>query len=155
MSIKNDSQNNERAAWLSVLAQTSPEVLDEAWRKIGPKPEYEFLRKPEVGMILVRGRAGNTGQPFNFGEMTVTRCAIRTNQGLRGFGYVAGSRSAMAEQIAVLDAMLQDPEQAPDLKENLIGPLSRRLAEEKAQVAQSAGATKVNFFTMPRTRTGK
>ena len=155
MSTKPSSTDEKRAAWLSVLAQSSPETLNEAWQQLADKPEYKFLRKPEVGMILVRGRAGNSGGRFNFGEMTVTRCAVRTEAGYSGFGYVAGNRAAMSEQIAVLDAMLQEPERSAELNRSLIEPLARRIREEKEQVARTAGASKVNFFTMPRTRTGK
>ena len=55
----------------------------------------------------------------------------------------------------MLDAMLQDPARHADLDAALIEPLARRLREQKEQTAAAAGATRVNFFTMPRTRTAK
>jgi alpha-D-ribose 1-methylphosphonate 5-triphosphate synthase subunit PhnG len=85
----------------------------------------------------------------------VTRCAVRTDAGFKGFGYVAGCRKLAAERIAVLDAMLQDPAQGRELLDRVIQPLVELIKGQKKQVARVAGASKVNFFTMPRTRTGK
>ena len=39
---------------------------------------------------MMRGRAGGGGAPFNLGEMTVTRCTVRTAGGQVGHAYVAG-----------------------------------------------------------------
>jgi alpha-D-ribose 1-methylphosphonate 5-triphosphate synthase subunit PhnG len=155
MSTRQTNQDPRRAHWLSVLAQTDPQDLDQAWSRLDDKPAYQFLRKPEVGMILVQGRAGNTGKRFNFGEMTVTRCTIQTKGGLKGVGYISGCKTKMSEHIAVLDAMLQDPKRYPELKASLIDPFEQIIQDQKDRVAGQAGATKVNFFTMPRTRTGK
>ena len=155
MSTQTKQPDSQRAQWLSILAQTDPEQLDQAWQNITDKPEYRFLRKPETGMILVQARAGNTGKRFNFGEMTVSRCAVQTAGGQTGFGYVAGFRKQAAERIAVLDAMLQDPARYDELKTGYIDPMAQKIESQKDQVASRAGATKVNFFTMPRTRTGK
>ncbi len=155
MSIKSHPADSRRSDWLSTLAQTDPQDLDAAWDMLEDKPSYQFLRKPEVGMIMVQGRAGNTGKRFNFGEMTITRCVVQTSEGCQGFGYVAGSKPRTAERIAVLDAMLQDPALYEELNSALIEPMARRIEAQKEQVAKTAGATRVNFFTMPRTRTGK
>ena len=58
---------------------------------------------------MVRGRAGGGGAPFNLGEMTVTRCTVRTDSGQVGHAYVAGRDARQAELAAVFDALLQDP----------------------------------------------
>ena len=44
-----------------------------------PLPDYVALRAPETGLVMVRGRIGGTGAPFNVGEMTVTRCSVPVN----------------------------------------------------------------------------
>ena len=36
-------------------------------------PAHEDLREPENGLVMVRGRVGGDGAPFNLGEATVSR----------------------------------------------------------------------------------
>ena len=59
---------------------------------------------------MVRGRAGGGGAPFNLGEMTATRCTVRTDGGFVGHAYVAGRDERLAELAALVDALLQDPD---------------------------------------------
>ena len=40
-------------------------------------PAHEDLREPENGLVMVRGRIGGDGAPFNLGEATVSRAAVR------------------------------------------------------------------------------
>ncbi len=72
------------------------------------------MRGPEGGLVMVRGRAGGGGAPFNLGEMTVTRCTVRLGSGLVGHAYVAGREPRRAELAALVDALMQDPERADD-----------------------------------------
>ena len=58
---------------------------------------------------MARGRPGGDGAPFNLGEMTVTRCTVRLEDGTVGHAYVAGRDMRQAELAAVLDAVLQGP----------------------------------------------
>src|SRR5258708_28323405 len=71
------SDIGERKRWMGILARTPREELESAWAGLDDRPVYKWLRRPEIGLVMVRGRAGGTGQPFNLGEMTVTRCAVR------------------------------------------------------------------------------
>ena len=71
------------------------------------RPEFTWLRTPEIGSVMVRGRAGGTGAPFNLGEMTVTRCALQLSSGEVGHAYVQGRRKACAEAAAIVDALMQ------------------------------------------------
>ena len=43
----------------------------------GLPSEAELLRGPETGLVMVRGRIGGGGAPFNLGEATVTRATVR------------------------------------------------------------------------------
>ncbi|MCK5500357.1 MAG: phosphonate C-P lyase system protein PhnG, partial [Tritonibacter mobilis] len=62
-----------RMAWMSLLS-TAPEArLAALFDKLDNSPDHDTLRAPETGGVMVRGRAGGTGAPFNLGEMTVTR----------------------------------------------------------------------------------
>ena len=53
-------------------------------------PAHEDLREPENGLVMVRGRVGGDGAPFNLGEATVSRAAVRLSTGEVGFGYTLG-----------------------------------------------------------------
>jgi alpha-D-ribose 1-methylphosphonate 5-triphosphate synthase subunit PhnG len=113
-------------------------------------PDHVALRAPETGLVMVRGRIGGTGAPFNVGEMTVTRCSVRLADGTIGHGYVAGRNGDHARLAALLDAMLQHPDHGLQLFDRVIVPLeTRRDAQLRSRSAKSA-ATKVDFFTMVR-----
>lgn len=112
-------------------------------------PGFDWLRAPEVGGVMVRGRMGGTGAPFNMGEMTVTRCALRLATGEVGHGYVQGRDRAHAERAALVDAMMQT-DLADTLQAKVLDPLAEAAMTEKATRAAKAAATKVDFFTMVR-----
>ena len=111
---------------------------------------HDVLRAPEAGLVMLRGRMGATGAAFNFGEATVTRCAVRLPGGPEGYSYVMGRNAAHARLAAVCDALLQTPEQAGHVRERVIAPLEARLQQEHIEAAGKAAATKVDFFTMVR-----
>ena len=114
---------------------------------------YRRLRGPESGLLMVRGRAGGGGAKFNLGEMTVTRCTVRTEAGQVGHAYVAGRDARQAELAAVFDALLQDPARRDALRAGVIAELAAVQAAARADVAQKAAATKVQFFAMRNMRT--
>ena len=98
---------------------------------------------------MVRGRAGGTGNPFNLGEMTVTRCALRLPGGPVGQAYVQGRDTRHAELAARLDALLQTDE-APRLLSQVIEPLQALEAARRRERSRKAASSKVEFFTMVR-----
>src|SRR5215471_4808130 len=116
-----DAPHAARQRWMAVLARASS---DELCERLGALPSYRRLRGPEAGLVMVRGRAGGGGAPFNLGEMTATRCTVRTNAGLVGHAYVAGRNERLAELAAVVDALLQDPGRQPELMASVIEPLA-------------------------------
>jgi len=145
----------ERQRWLAVLAKAPVASLEAAWEAFDDKPAYRLLRRGETGLVMVRGRVGGSGGPFNFGEMTMTRAAVQLidasgNVAYTGFGHVAGRSARRAELVALLDAMLQDPERHDVIAERVIEPLAAE--QEAAKTAQAAKvmASKVEFFTMVR-----
>jgi alpha-D-ribose 1-methylphosphonate 5-triphosphate synthase subunit PhnG len=99
---------------------------------------------------MVRGRAGGTGAPFNLGEMTVTRCALRLEEGQVGHAYVQGRGRRKAEIAALCDALMQDPGRAPLVERGVLAPLRARAAEAARARGAKAAATRVEFFTMQR-----
>lgn len=138
-----------RKGWMSILAKASPTRLADLSEAFGATPDFEWLRPPEIGGVMVRGRAGGTGAPFNLGEMTVTRCALRLETGEVGHAYVQGRDKDHARRAALVDALMQT-ERARDLRESILLPLESEAKAARARQAAKAGATKVDFFTMVR-----
>jgi alpha-D-ribose 1-methylphosphonate 5-triphosphate synthase subunit PhnG len=145
--------DNPRRRWMSVLARAPAERLETLLREAGGPPAYTILRGPEGGLVMVRGRAGGGGAPFNLGEMTVTRCSVRTESGLVGHAYLAGREPRQAELAALVDALMQDPERTEALEIRIIAPLEASQAALRAERAGKAAATRVQFFAMQTMRT--
>lgn len=132
------------------MAKAPAGVLSRLVAELGAMPDFRWLRAPEVGAVMVRGRAGGTGAPFNLGEMTVTRCALELSKsGAVGHAYVQGRDKAKAQQAAVLDALMQT-DQAARVRAIVLEPLADEMAGVKATRAAKAAATKVEFFTLVR-----
>lgn len=139
-----------RQQLLSLLAKSRLDEIQAHWNKLSIQSDYRFLKKPEVGMVMVRAQADEVGQQFNMGEMTMTRCVIQLESEELGFGHCAGRDKAKAEQIAVIDACFQQQGYQALIHEQLVMPLETLLAEQRRQQAQKVTASKVNFFTMVR-----
>jgi alpha-D-ribose 1-methylphosphonate 5-triphosphate synthase subunit PhnG len=138
-----------RQRWLAVLARAATDQLEACWAAT-ERPECTLLRQPEVGLVMARGRAGGSGQRFNLGEITVTRCAVQSAEGHIGHGYVAGRDRRKAELVAAFDALLQAPERRAALLARVVEPLAAAQAEARAAQARKAAATRVEFFTLVR-----
>jgi alpha-D-ribose 1-methylphosphonate 5-triphosphate synthase subunit PhnG len=138
-----------RRHWMSVLATAPLAELERAWTGLRHAPQYNFLRQPETGLAMVRGRIGGTGDPFNVGEMTLTRCAVQLSSSpAPGFGYVAGRSHRHAELAAVFDALLQSPAAAS--VQPLIDSLADARHRRRTEIRAASEATKVDFFTLVR-----
>lgn len=144
-----DADEQARKAWMGLLAKSSPRQLRELAEGAIDWPEFQWLRPPEIGGVMVRGRSGGTGAPFNLGEMTVTRCALRLAGGEVGHGYVQGRDKKHAERAAVVDALMQTG-RAAELRAAILVPLEAAMQAAKAARAARAAATRVEFFTMVR-----
>ncbi len=138
-----------RKARLSALAKAPHDRLLALWARQGPVPAHDLLRAPEIGTVMVRGRAGSVGAPFNLGEMTVTRCSVRLASGAVGHGYVQGRSHDAARAAALIDALSEDG-QAAALEASILTPLREGADAAKVARAERAAATKVEFFTMVR-----
>jgi alpha-D-ribose 1-methylphosphonate 5-triphosphate synthase subunit PhnG len=110
----------------------------------------QFVRPPETGLALLRGRIGGRGAPFNFGEATVTRCVVRLDgdaRGPMGFGYVMGRDKTRAEHAALFDALLQRGDAAAV---HQIDRLETAQTARAGAQAANAATSKVDFFTLVR-----
>jgi alpha-D-ribose 1-methylphosphonate 5-triphosphate synthase subunit PhnG len=142
-------KNAARAGWMATLAQADPSALEGAFAALGAAPDYEWLRVPERGAAMIRGRAGGVGAPFNLGEMTVTRCALTLPCGAVGHAYVPGRDGGHATRAAICDALMQT-DRADQVTALVLAPLRAAAAAAAAHRAGRAEGTKVDFFTMVR-----
>jgi len=143
MSTLNKDQEARRER-MGLLSRAEPSRLAGLFPEI---PVHELLRAPEAGAVMVRGRVGASGGPFNLGEMTVTRCSLRLEGGAVGHAYVQGRNKSHALRAAALDALgeVGSEQVAP-----ILNILRTEEAEHRRLRAEKAAATKVEFFTMVR-----
>ncbi len=140
------SRKSPRQQWMAVLARATGKDLDDVFSRHA-RPGHVILKPAETGTVMVEARAGGTGDRFNLGEATVTRCVVRLSSGTMGFAYALGSDRRKAEQAALLDAMLQDD--GKSLRTEL-DRLSERQRAARELASRKAAATKVDFFTLVR-----
>jgi alpha-D-ribose 1-methylphosphonate 5-triphosphate synthase subunit PhnG len=141
-----EADPNARKEWISTLAKAPPAELQ---RLIAELPAHDLLLPAEVGAVMVRGRVGGTGAPFNLGEMSVTRCSVRLADGTVGHAWVQGRDKDHARRAAVVDALMQT-DAAHDVQRQVIAPLAEVARRTRAARAEKAAGTKVDFFTMVR-----
>lgn len=135
-----------RKTWMGLLARAKPARLAELFPAL---PLHDLLRQPEIGAVMVQGRIGGTGLPFNLGEMTVTRCSLRLASGAVGHAHVQGRDKGHALRAAAVDALMQTAE-AAEVQAAVLTPLHDAETARRANRAAKAAATKVEFFTLVR-----
>ena len=138
-----------RKGAMTVLAHSDAADLAERLGAIDV-PAHQSLREPENGLVMVRGRVGGDGAPFNLGEATVSRAAVRLATGEVGFGYTLGRDLDKARMIALCDAMVQSPELAEAVELNVLAPLRAMMDARRSRRSAEAAATRVDFYTMVR-----
>jgi alpha-D-ribose 1-methylphosphonate 5-triphosphate synthase subunit PhnG len=87
--------------------------------------------------------------PFNLGEATVSRGAVRIDSGATGFAYHLGRDQTKARLAAILDALAQSPDHRGAV-EAAVTDIRARLEADKLKVRRQTAATRVNFFTLVR-----
>jgi alpha-D-ribose 1-methylphosphonate 5-triphosphate synthase subunit PhnG len=139
----------QRKAAMTVLAHSDAAKIA-GYLKAIALPGYEDLREPENGLVMVRGRIGGDGAPFNLGEATVSRAAVRLASGEVGFGYTLGRDREKARMIALCDALVQSNEFAAAVEANVLAPLRAAMMATQARKAAESAATRVDFYTLVR-----
>src|SRR5690606_15116861 len=74
-----DPADRQRTA--RVLAGASQAELADLWREWPDRPDVEYVRGPEQGLVMVQARAGGRGDRFHLGEATVTRATVAVRSG--------------------------------------------------------------------------
>ncbi len=146
--IENGKQTRRQAA-MAVLAHSAAADIAGCLHAIAVPP-YEDLREPENGLVMVRGRVGGDGAPFNLGEATVSRAAVRLSSGEVGFGYTLGRDRQKARMIALCDALVQSHEFAATVEAKVLAPLRAAIVSAQDRKARETAATRVDFYTLVR-----
>jgi alpha-D-ribose 1-methylphosphonate 5-triphosphate synthase subunit PhnG len=139
----------QRKAAMTVLAHSDAAEIACCLDAIA-LPAYENLREPENGLVMVRGRIGGDGAPFNLGEATVSRAAVRLSTGETGFGYTLGRDQQKAWMIALCDALIQTVDHAETVEVHVLAPLRAAMLSERNRRAAETAATRVDFYTLVR-----
>jgi len=147
--VHENGRQAERKAAMAVLAQSNA-VEIACYLDAIALPAHENLREPENGLVMVRGRIGGDGAPFNLGEATVSRAAVRLATGEVGFGYVLGRDRQKARMIALCDALVQSNEFAEAVETKVLAPLRTAMISERNRKAAETAATRVDFYTLVR-----
>jgi alpha-D-ribose 1-methylphosphonate 5-triphosphate synthase subunit PhnG len=139
---------------MALLARAPVGILEPALQAHAALPA-RWLRAPETGLMMVQGRAGGTGERFNLGEITVTRCALRVQpsedaDATVGVAYVLGRSHRQVQLAALADALLQDPALQAALDASLLDPIRRHLVQAQSERQARAASTRVDFFTVAR-----
>jgi alpha-D-ribose 1-methylphosphonate 5-triphosphate synthase subunit PhnG len=135
---------------MAVIARASRAELERAWAQLAEPPELTSLRPAEPGLVMVQGRIGGGGAPFNLGEATVTRATLRLASGEVGVGWVLGRDRARARLAAAFDALWQAPHHRQTVEVTLLAPVRARLDAERERQRRQTAATRVDFFTLVR-----
>ena len=137
---------------MSILARASAEDMESKLSGAPPLPAHRVVRGPEIGLTMLRGRAGGDGLGFNLGEATVTRCSVSLADGTLGHCWRLGRDRRAAELAASLDAALQQDALRPGLIDAVVEPLREAQAQAAALTARRAAATEVRFATLQAMR---
>ncbi len=139
-----------RRAAMAALARASVAEMSDRLAAWPEQPDCVDLRPVETGLVMLRGRIGGDGAPFNLGEATVTRAAVRLTSGEVGISYVLGRDRDKARLAAVCDALWQNASFRPRIEHDVLAPIRSRLASERARERAQTAATRVEFFTLVR-----
>jgi len=139
-----------RQRYLAILARATTADLEAAKPLLGELDNVQYVRPAEIGMSMLRGRIGGTGDAFNVGEATVTRCALRVGRSPLGVGYTLGRERRKAELIALFDSLLQDDERRAFIQREVVDVLGQKQSAQAQAARQAAESSRVEFFTFVR-----
>ncbi|MFA6264910.1 MAG: phosphonate C-P lyase system protein PhnG [Pseudolabrys sp.] len=142
--------HTKRREALAVLARAESAEIARGLRQLDDGLAYSEPRPPEIGLVMLRGRIGSRGAPFNAGEATVTRAAVQLSSGEMGFGYALGRDREKARLVALCDALWQLTDKRGAVEAHVLTPLRQKQKEQRQRTRQQTAATRVDFFTLVR-----
>jgi alpha-D-ribose 1-methylphosphonate 5-triphosphate synthase subunit PhnG len=146
---RQDDATDARRAAMATLADARTDEIAGLLAAFGA-PAHVELRPVETGLVMLQGRIGGDGAPFNFGEATVTRAAVRIASGEVGFSYVLGRDRDKARLAAVCDALWQNEAARERVERHVLAPIRARLDGRHERRRQETAASRVDFFTLVR-----
>src|SRR5579863_8448619 len=132
---------------MGLLARASANELEEPLARGWADHGARDLKPAETGLVMLRGRAGGDGAPFNLGEATVTRAVVELPSGERGYAHILGRDADRARLAAIFDALWQKAAERLAVEERVLKPIAARLAATRAKASAEIAATRVDFFT--------
>jgi alpha-D-ribose 1-methylphosphonate 5-triphosphate synthase subunit PhnG len=150
MSVESSSKIEARRKAMACFARATRDELQVPIERRWPGLEIVDLKPVETGLVMLRGRMGGEGAPFNLGEATVSRAVVQLADDKRGYGHVLGRDRGRARLAAIADALWQQDEAQALVEADIVAPVAARLAAEKAETRARSAATKVDFFTLVR-----
>jgi alpha-D-ribose 1-methylphosphonate 5-triphosphate synthase subunit PhnG len=135
---------------MRVCAEATEAEMEAALAALGDLTPVDDIRPPQTGLVMLRGRIGGDGPPFNIGEATVTRAAVRLASGEMGFAYLLGRSHRRARLAALIDALGQRECDRTALQRLLVEPVTARCDSARARRQAETEATRVDFFTLVR-----
>jgi alpha-D-ribose 1-methylphosphonate 5-triphosphate synthase subunit PhnG len=145
-----DGECAGRRAAMAVLADANVDEIERGLQSVADPLDYVELRMPETGLVMLRGRIGGEGAPFNLGEATVTRATVRIASGEVGFAYVLGRDQKKARLSALCDALWQSASFREAIERDVLAPIRTRAEAERAHHRAQTATTRVDFFTLVR-----
>lgn len=149
MTAQAQSGIEARQAAMRLCALATPAELARLVVELAGGETVSDLRRPERGLVMLRGRIGGEGAPFNLGEATAVRAAVALSDGATGFAYHLGRDRAKARDAAILDALRQRAASRAAV-DRALEAVAARLAAQSRLEAERVAATRVEFFTMTR-----
>ena len=144
------AEAGSRRAAMALLAQARTSEIAQGLKALAQSLRYVELRPAATGLVMVRGRIGGDGAPFNLGEATVTRASVQLASGEIGFAYVLGREPEKARLAALCDALWQSDSHRSAVERHILTPIRARRERERVQLRAQTAPTRAEFFTMVR-----
>lgn len=141
---------SERRRAMSAFAVASRELLEAGWAALGGGEAIAPVRGPEIGLVMVRGRIGGGGAPFNLGEASVTRATVRLSSGAVGHATILGRDTEKARLAAAFDALWAEPARRERVEREVVAVALAAERDADTERAEETEATRVDFFTVAR-----
>lgn len=139
----------DRKTWLTVIAHADKDELVRLWEAANLPDTGTWLRAPEIGLLPIQARVGNSGDKFLFGDTTMTRAVIRL-QGKTGYAFILGRNKTQAKCAAMIDALMQHSDYKQRIQTQILAPLAAATEQQHAAHQAKISDTTVDFFTMVR-----
>ncbi|SER85692.1 phosphonate C-P lyase system protein PhnG [Rhizobium sp. NFR03] len=149
MTREHETSGRKRA--LDAMASMPADLLGARYGALTKTaPKAIPVRGPEIGAVMVRGRIGGGGAPFNLGEASVTRATVKLESGEVGHAIILGRDIEKARMVAHLDALGQLDAWQAVIETDVVAPALALDAAARQQRAEETEATRVDFFTLVR-----